>query len=95
MLVETIGEAIFLNAFVNGLARGVSKLKAQREWIPANFVPARRPYQQSLRSLKHEFEHGSRYYLHQDQMSTAFRANGIKVRGERVYAKRKKRLPFA
>jgi hypothetical protein len=88
MLVETRAEAIFLNMIVNGLARGVSRLKAEREWIPANFVPARQPYRQSLRSLKHEFEHGSRYYLHEDEMARAFRVNGIAIKGERVYGKR-------
>jgi len=89
MLVETIGEVILLNAFVNGLQRGVSRLKAQRKWVPANFVPARRPYSSSLYSLKHQFEHGTRYYLHEDEMAEAFRANGIKVEGEKVYAKRR------
>jgi hypothetical protein len=88
MLVKTIGEAIFLNVFVNGLARGVSKLKAQQEWIPAAFVPAHRPYRSSLYGLKHQFENGTRYYLHADEMAEAFRANGIKVIGGRVYAKR-------
>jgi hypothetical protein len=87
MLVETIGEAILLNAFVNGLARGVSRLKAQREWVPENFVPARRPYRSSLYGLKHQFENGTRYYLHSDEMAEAFRANGITVEGEKVYAK--------
>ena len=89
MLVETIGEAIFLNVFVNGLARGVSRLKAQRDWVPANFVPARRPYSSSLYSLKHQFENGTRYYLHEDEMAEAFRANGINIVGEKVYAKRR------
>ena len=79
-----------MNAFVNGLARGVSRLKAQNEWVPANFVPARRPYWSSLYGLKHQFENGSRYYLHEDEMAEAFRANGIKVVGEKVYAKRKR-----
>jgi hypothetical protein len=89
MLVETIGEAVFWNAFVNGLQRGVSRLKAQHEWVPQNFVRASRPYQSSLRSLKHLFEHGTRYYLHEDEMARAFRANGIRVVGGRVYAKQR------
>ena len=90
MLVETMAEAILLNMLVNGLARGVSKLKAQQEWIPASFVPARRPYQSSLYGLKHQFENGTRYYLHEDEMAEAFHANGIKVEGEKVYVKRKR-----
>ena len=89
MLVETIGEVLFLNTLANGLQRGVSRLKAQTEWIPTNFVPANRPHQSSLYGLKHQFENGTRYYLHEDEMAMAFRANGIKVEGERVYAKRR------
>jgi hypothetical protein len=89
MLVETIGEVIFLSSIVNGLARGVSRLKAQNEWVPENFMPARRPYRSSLYGLKHQFENGTRYYLHEDEMAEAFRANGITVIGEKVYAKKR------
>jgi hypothetical protein len=88
MEIESIAEAIFLNDIANGLQRGVSRIKAQQEWIPQNFIAARRPYQSSLRSLKHEFEHRTRYYLHEDEMAKAFRANGIRVIGGKVYAKR-------
>lgn len=81
---------LFLNAVANGLQRGSSRLAAQQKWIPQNFQPADRPCKSSLYGLKHQFENGTRYYLHEDEMAEAFRANGIKVVGEKVYAKRKK-----
>jgi hypothetical protein len=88
MLIDREGEILLLSVLANGLQRGVSRIKAQQEWIPQNFIAARWPYPSSLRSLKHQFEHRTRYYLHEDEMAKAFRANGIKVIGENVYAKR-------
>lgn len=88
MIVRTIAEADFVNMVANGLARGVSKMAAQEEWIPKHFVPANRPDRSGLNSIKHEFEDGTRYYLHVEEMAEAFRANGIRVIGSKVYAKR-------
>lgn len=88
MIIRTIAEADFINMVANGLARGVSKMAAQKEWIPRHFVPAKCPDRSSLYSIKHEFEDGTRYYLHVEQMAEAFRANGIRVIGNKVFAKR-------
>lgn len=88
MIVRTFAKAAFLNMVANGLARGVSKMAAQEEWIPKHFVPAKRPDRSSIYSIKHEFEDGTRYYLHAEEMAEAFRANGIRVIGNKVFAKR-------
>ena len=86
--VNTLDEIEFQHQIALNLARYVSKMAAQKEWIPQHFIPANRPDRSSLDSIIHQFENGTRYYLHADEMAEAFRANGIRVDGNKVYAKR-------
>lgn len=73
--------------------RGLERDAAIRHatiFIEQNFVPAKKPFVDSLGRIKADVEHVQpKFYLSVEGLSIGFQRLGYKVEGEKVYAKKR------
>ena len=74
----------------NGLSRAVS-IHAARRYVAERLRPAKRPHPNGLRAWKHFYEWETHRYIRQGDFAAVLAEHGIRVDGDRAYAKELKR----
>jgi hypothetical protein len=83
---ETDMLVMILVSLWHGLDRDVSRRVAER-WIATHLTPSQRPHPLGIHWLRSLVEHESHRYVPASLMRAALEAKGVKVVGDRVFAK--------
>jgi hypothetical protein len=89
MIVETIGEFLFIHALWKCFDRHAAKLAARR-YIMEHFQASPKQHPRSVYSLKHDFERAANRYICEGDYGESLRHCGLKVIDGRVFAKEKR-----
>jgi hypothetical protein len=85
-LHETDMLCLILTGLWLGLDRDLSRREAER-WIARHLTPSERPHPLGIHWLRSLVEHESHRYVPASLMRPALEAKGVKVVGDRVFAK--------